>query len=79
MLKESKTTTKGKGAVKDNYASLMKIASMPDDWVTPENNEERGEPKNDTLNPPGNELLAHVDLASREFHEGRKSERQKEG
>ena len=35
----------GKGTVKDNIGNLMKIASVPDNWVTPKCNEERGKPE----------------------------------
>ena len=43
----------GKGTVKDNVGNLMKIASVPDDWVTPKHNEERGEPEYINVDNPG--------------------------
>ena len=33
-----------KVTVKDNVENLIKVASIPDDWVMSENNEGRGEP-----------------------------------
>jgi hypothetical protein len=43
----------GKGTVKDNSGNLMKIASIPDDWVTPEHNDGRGEPVFLDVDNPG--------------------------
>ena len=43
----------GKGTVKDNSGNSMKIASIPDDWVTPEHNDGRGEPVFPDVDNPG--------------------------
>ena len=43
----------GKGTAKDNVGNLMKIASVPDNWVTPKHNEERGEPEYINVDNPG--------------------------
>ena len=43
----------GKGAIKDNEGSILKIASVPDGWVCPPPNEQRNEVAFEDIDNPG--------------------------
>ena len=43
----------GKGAIRDNEGNILKIASVPDDWVTPLPNKERNEVAFEEVDNPG--------------------------